>query len=78
MLGARNESVIAYWQNVHYQGRNGMYDEDEFSKHIQMMGNVLDHSPNLVRYWCKDRDNYPEIFADEIDRQIPADSCNNQ
>jgi hypothetical protein len=78
MLGARNESVFAYWQNVHYQGRNGMYDEDEFSKHIQMMGSVLNQSPNLVRYWCEDRDNYPEIFADEIDQLIPADSCKNQ
>jgi hypothetical protein len=78
MFTSRSESVIAYWQNVHYQGRNGMYDEDEFSKHIQLMGYVLNTSPGLVRHWCDDRDNYPEIFADEIDRLIPADSCNNQ
>ena len=75
MLANRNESVISYWQNVHYQGRIGMYDEVEFSKHIQMMGRVLNDSPGLVRYWCKDRDNYPDVFADDINRQISADSC---
>ena len=75
MLATRNESVISYWQNVHYQGRIGMYDEGEFSKHIQMIGRVLNDSPGLVRYWCEDRDNYPEVFADEINRLISADSC---
>ena len=78
MFGARSESVFAYWQNVHYQGRNGMYDEEEFSMHIQMIGRVLSTNPGLIRYWCEDRDNYPEVFADDINRLISADSCKNE
>ena len=66
MLNSRNESVFAFWQNVHYQGRHGMYDEEEFSQHIQMMGRVLNESPGLVEYWCDDRINYPKVFASEI------------
>ncbi len=78
MFGTRSESVFAYWQNVHYQGRNGMYDEEEFSKHIQMIGRVLNGSPGLVRYWCGDYENFPEAFAKEINRLISADSCKGE
>lgn len=75
MFGSRSESVFIYWQNVHYQGRNGMYDEGEFSKHIQVMGEVLNRNPGLVQYWCANRDSYAQDLANEIDRLIPAESC---
>jgi len=75
MYSSRSESVFRLWQNVHYQGRNGMYDEEEFSKHIQTMASVLNNSPGLVTYWCGARLVYPAAFAAEIDHLIPADSC---
>jgi hypothetical protein len=70
-----SESVFRLWQNVHYQGRKGLYEEEEFLKHIDTMRWVLDISGYLIPYWCQARANYPEEFASEIDQLIPSDSC---
>ena len=72
-----SESTFRLWQNVHYQGRNDLYDQEEFQKHIETMRNVMSHSPWLVEYWCNSRMLYPEEFASEIDRLVPANSCRN-
>ena len=72
-----SESVFRLWQNVHYQGRYGMYEEGEFQKHIDTMGWVLSNSAYLVDYWCQAKLVYPEEFAAEINDLIPPNSCTN-
>lgn len=72
-----SESVFRLWQNVHYQGRHGMYEEGEFNKHIETMEWVLNQAPYLIDYWCQLRMVYPEEFATEVDALIPPDSCTN-
>jgi hypothetical protein len=72
---AQSEAVFRLWQNVHYQGRNGLYDEEEFQKHTDTMRWVLSHSPWLVDYWCVSREIYPTVFVTEINELKPAGSC---
>ncbi len=77
MVFVHSESVFRLWQNVHYQGRLGMYDEEEFEKHLATMERVLGRSPYLVEYWCADEEVYPEEFAREINSLIPAGDCSD-
>ncbi len=72
-----SESVFRLWQNMHYQGRHGLYEEGEFQKHIETMGWVLNQGPYLIVYWCQARTIYPKEFAAEVDGLIPPDSCIN-
>lgn len=75
LVRVQSEAVFRLWQNVHYQGRVGLYDEEEFRKHIDTMRSVLSHSPWLVDYWCDSRGLYPPLFVAEIDKLNPAGKC---
>ena len=77
MVTTQSESAFRLWQNVHYQGRNGLYDDEEFAKHVDTMRSVLSHSPWLVEYWCNNRRLYPAKFLAEIDGLIPPEACSN-
>jgi hypothetical protein len=46
-----------YWENVHYQYRNGLYDEDEFIQQRGAIRGVLTTGPGVARYWCQVRAN---------------------
>ena len=72
MVATQSESIFRLWQNVHYQGRNGLYDDEEFARHVDTMRAVLGRSQWLVRYWCQSRQIYPSQFAAEIDGLIPT------
>ena len=74
MFFQRSELVFRYWENVHYQYRQGLYDEVEFSKHLRTMESVLDRNDGLAEYWCENRDLYSAPFAAEIDG-IYGKSC---
>jgi hypothetical protein len=74
--GLRSESTFRLWQNVHFQGRNGTYDEEEFTKHLATMEKVLHGSRSFVEYWCRNRQIYPAPFQNEINNLIPNGSCN--
>ena len=75
LVTVQSEAVFRVWQNVHYQGRNGLYDRDEFQSHIATMRAVLSHSPWLIDYWCQSRAVYPREFIIEINGLVPAGSC---
>jgi hypothetical protein len=73
--GLRSESTFRLWQNVHFQGRNGTYDEEEFAKHLTTMEMVLNGNRSFVEYWCRSRQIYPAQFQSEINNLIPSGSC---
>ena len=75
MVVVHSESTFRLWQNVHYQGRNGLYDDEEFVKHIDTMRSVLRNSPWLVDYWRVNHALYPSNFVAEIDGLITSESC---
>ena len=76
--GLRSESTFRLWQNVHFQGRNGTYEEEEFRKHLDTMEQVLRGSRAFVGYWCRNSQIYPKQFQEEINNLVPIGSCQVQ
>jgi len=75
MFVSRTEAVFRYFENVHYQYRQGLYDESEFSKHRDTMEFVMSDDPANVKYWCEARHLYSEAFANELNAMLPGGSC---
>lgn len=75
MFVSRTEAVFRYFENVHYQYRQGLYDESEFSKHRDTMEWVMKEDAANVRYWCENRHLYSEAFAAEINATLPDGAC---
>ena len=75
MFVNRSELVFRYWENVHYQYRQGLYDEVEFSKHLETMESVMMRNNGLIRHWCETRTLYSVPFAEEIDDLLSETTC---
>ena len=74
-LGTRSELVFRYWENVHYQYRQDLYDESEFSRHRDTMEAVLTENPSLIGFWCGERMLYSEPFMVMIDELLEQHEC---
>ena len=68
----KNNALIRYWENVHYQYREGLYDETEFLSHRDAWGRYMANSPRAVSYWCSWRDTYSPAFREELDGVLTA------
>ena len=77
MLYAFNESVFRYWENSHYQYRQGLYDEVEFSKHLDVMADVIMNNRSALEFWCERRAFFSTPFVSEIDQLLGthAEGC---
>lgn len=69
------ELVFRYWENVHYQYRQGLYDESEFSRHRNTMADVIAGTPSMHDYWCKERLLYSAPFVEFMDHLLSGPSC---
>ncbi len=75
MYLSRSEAAFRYWENVHYQYRQGMYDETEFVTHLETMRVVIDQNEGLERFWCNTQGMYSKPFAEEIEKLVLKDLC---
>ena len=71
----RYNALFRYWENVHYQYRNGLYDEVEFAKQRTAFGGWVSNSPTMTAYWCLRGSAYSPEFAREMDDIVGADRC---
>jgi hypothetical protein len=71
----RSNALLRYWEDVHYQYRLGLYDEVEYSRQKEAWKVTFANSVGLVSYWCEVRPLYSPVFASEIDRLLPPQSC---
>lgn len=71
----RANALLRYWEDVHYQHRLGLYDDEEFSKQKAAWTDSFAKSIGLVNYWCEVRPLYSPLFAAEIDGLLPPHSC---
>jgi hypothetical protein len=69
------ELSFRYWENVHYQYRQDLYDESEFSRHKDTMAAVIDGSPSMYSYWCAERLLYSVPFMEFMDELLGGPSC---
>ena len=70
-----NEILFRYWENAHYQYRQGMYDDIEFLGHESAIAASINGSPRLTRFWCLNREHYSRPFVAFIDDAFPSSSC---
>ena len=71
----RHNALLRYWENVHYQYRQGLYDDVEFAKQREAMKDSFEHGQDLTKYWCRKRLLYSPEYVAEIDNLLPPKSC---
>lgn len=67
--------LFRYWENVHYQFRQGLYDEAEFSAQRDAWRSYAEASPALAAFWCENRVEFSPEFVREFDDLIPSGAC---
>ncbi len=76
IMNTQQEALFRHWENVHYQYRQGMYDESEFTGQLAIMSHIiLNLQRTLIENWCENRMFYSAPFMKEIDRMLPAETC---
>ncbi len=68
-------ATLRYWENVHYQYRQGLYDGPEFERHLAAISGYINYSARFPSYWCQTKQLYSPKFADEIDRLLGDKAC---
>ena len=75
MLEAFSESIFRYWENVHYQYRQGLYDEEEFSKHLETIIGLVSRDTALMNWWCSNHSIYSAAFAEDLNQRLDLQTC---
>ena len=63
------------WENIHYQYRHGMFDEQEFDAEKFAWRWVINNSKVFERNWCRIRQNYSAEFLAELESLLEEDVC---
>ncbi|MEO8455871.1 MAG: hypothetical protein ABI454_12005 [Sphingomicrobium sp.] len=71
----RSNALLRYWEDVHYQFRMGLYDEEEFDRHRDAWAATIRQSKGFLEYWCRVRQLYSPAFANEMNRLLPLGAC---
>jgi hypothetical protein len=74
-FGLRTNALLRYWEDVHYQYRQGLYDAVEYSKQKDAWAAALASSVGLVAYWCEVRVLYSPRFMSELDGLLTSRTC---
>ena len=75
MLETFSESIFRYWENSHYQYRQGLYDEEEFSTHLETIVRLVQRDAPLMAWWCRSHRDYSIQFAEELNSYLAMDTC---
>jgi hypothetical protein len=68
-----SRAYFRYWDNVHYQYRNGLYDETEFAGTREGLKLRLSR-PGVAAIWCDVVEQYSAAFVAEVERLLPSGS----
>jgi len=63
------------WENIHYQYRQGMFDEKEFDGERAAWRALINRDKSFARNWCPSRENYSPEFAAELDSLLDEGVC---
>jgi hypothetical protein len=74
-FNSRSNAILRYWEDVHYQYRQGLYDGDEFEKQREAWVDALARGAGLVAYWCENRRLYSSEYAKEINSALTTHTC---
>jgi hypothetical protein len=73
--GHRSASMFRYFENVHYQFRQGLYDESEYLAHKDAWKVFFNKSKTAAKNWCDYREYVSPVFRTEIDSLMGENSC---
>lgn len=71
----RTNALFRYWENVHYQYREGLYDATEFQKQRDAWKASMKNSVLGQAYWCQVRTLYSPEYMAEMDGLLRDDAC---
>ena len=63
------------WENIHYQYRQGMFDEQEFAAERNAWGQIIGRDKSFLRYWCPGRSTYSPEFVAELENLFDGTGC---
>lgn len=67
----RTNALFRYWEDVHYQYREGLYDEGEFERQRGAWGATMKNALRTRDYWCRVRALYSPEYAAEMNALLP-------
>lgn len=68
-------AFFRYWEDVHYQFRQGLYDEIEFARQRDAWKAYAGESEALVTWWCGNRSQFSPEFAEDFDGILTRYRC---
>lgn len=68
----RTNALFRYWEDVHYQYRQGLFDESEYSRQKEAWRASFAKSKGAVTYWCEVRSLYSPKFMAELNALLPT------
>jgi len=66
--------ILRTWENIHYQYRNGLFDDSEFSVEREVW-RMQTQSPFFVELYCQVREQLSREFTAEIDSLMSSSDC---
>jgi hypothetical protein len=66
-----SRAYFRYWENAHYQYRNGLYDETEFAGSRKGWKFRLSR-PGVAAIWCDSEEMHSPEFVAEVERLLPS------
>lgn len=71
----RSRALFRYWEDVHYQYREGLYDGVEFASQRDAWAGYLGASRGAATAWCGMRAEFSPEFRSELDGVLSAFRC---
>ena len=66
---------VRYMENVHYQYRQGLFDEVEYNRQKEAWRGYVTSSKRFPLFWCKGKHLYSPKFVSEMDGLLAESSC---
>ena len=63
------------WENIHYQYRQGMFDEMEFAAERNAWRRIISRDKSFLKYWCPARSTYSLEFVAELESLFDDNKC---
>ena len=66
---------VRYWENIHYQYRQDLFDDAEFAAARQGWRRVISGNEVFAKYWCPISNSYSAEFVAELSSLFDEGIC---
>ena len=66
---------LRLWENIHYQYRQGLFDEAEFQAERETWRFLITKNQRFKAHWCGDAQSFSSEFVAEINQLMPEGTC---